>query len=87
MDGLLSRRDLLSLGAAGTAFSVMRRTGHAQAVTDSLSRGLAGAPADVVATYRADVAELDLAGRIVSTVAYNGTVVSRSTMRWMACPD
>jgi FtsP/CotA-like multicopper oxidase with cupredoxin domain len=74
MDEPLSRRELLSLGAAGSAFYVMRRTGHAEAVADSLSRGLSGAPADVVATYRAELVELDLAGRVVSTVAYNGSV-------------
>ena len=74
MDGLLSRRDLLSLGAAGSAYYVLRRTGSAGAIAGSLPGRLTADPPDVVATYRAEPVELDLAGRVVSTVAYNSSV-------------
>jgi FtsP/CotA-like multicopper oxidase with cupredoxin domain len=74
MDRLLSRRDLLSLSAAGSAYLVMRPTGRAGAIAGSFPDRLTAGPPDVAATYRAGAVELDLAGRVVTTVAYNGSV-------------
>lgn len=66
---------MLSVGAAGSAYLL---TGRARRTVDSWasvpSAGRPQAAADVVASYRAERVELDLAGRVVSTWGYNGSV-------------
>jgi len=75
MDAMFSRRGVLSLGAAGSACVL---TGRARRTVGRFATALPAdrrqAPVDVVASYRAERVELDLAGRVVSTWGYNGTV-------------
>lgn len=65
---------MLTLSAAIPAVAVANRIGSSFPVRRT---GSEAATADVVATYRAGPAQIDLAGQIVSTWAYDGEVPGR----------
>ncbi len=72
----LPRREFLSISVASSVLvlaDTLRTRPTARAVADSLD-WLSPARPDIVATYRAAPTEIDLAGTVVSTWAYNDMV-------------